>query len=198
MKGLLCVPEMAVAVMRDVAPKTVTRRVIVPQPNADGICTDSEPMEYGYAWRGSCGNIWRCDYKVGEVRCLLTTWAVSKEYDHLKPTALNVHAFMKRSSIWHAGMGERPEWCGKSRPGRFLPNSLRPLMPDIEIISVRAERVQDITPADCRAEGMPAANNDIGVRYGFGQLWNSINEKRGYGWAKNPWVWRIEFKRISP
>ena len=70
-------------------------------------------------------------------------------------------------------------------------------MPVVEIVSVRAERVQDITPNDCRAEGMTAKNNDIGVRYAFGQLWNSINEKRGYGWYVNPWVWVIGFKRIT-
>jgi len=28
-------------------------------------------------------------------------------------------------------------------------------------------------------------------------FWDSINEKRGYGWSENPYVWVIEFKRIE-
>ena len=31
---------------------------------------------------------------------------------------------------------------------------------------------------------------------GFKILWDSINDKRGFGWNKNPWVWVIEFKKI--
>lgn len=32
----------------------------------------------------------------------------------------------------------------------------------------------------------------------FYELWDSINEKRGFGWATNPWVWVYEFERIEP
>lgn len=31
----------------------------------------------------------------------------------------------------------------------------------------------------------------------FKTLWNSINEKPGYGWDFNPWIWVIEFKLIK-
>lgn len=31
----------------------------------------------------------------------------------------------------------------------------------------------------------------------FESLWDSINEKRGFGWEKNPWVWVVEFERIK-
>lgn len=31
----------------------------------------------------------------------------------------------------------------------------------------------------------------------FADLWNSLNEKRGFGWDINPWVWAIEFERIK-
>ncbi len=33
-------------------------------------------------------------------------------------------------------------------------------------------------------------------RFMFCRLWDSINEKRGFGWNTNPWCWVIEFKRI--
>lgn len=86
------------------------------------------------------------------------------------------------------------EWGWRKKIGRFMPRWACRIT--LEITKVRVERLQDISPADCRAEGMPAENNDVGVRYGYGQLWNQINEKRGYGWAINPWVWVIEFRRI--
>lgn len=28
-------------------------------------------------------------------------------------------------------------------------------------------------------------------------FWDSLNAKRGYGWDTNPWVWVVEFERIS-
>jgi hypothetical protein len=32
----------------------------------------------------------------------------------------------------------------------------------------------------------------------FENLWDSLNDKSGYGWDKNPWVWVIEFTRLDP
>jgi hypothetical protein len=29
-------------------------------------------------------------------------------------------------------------------------------------------------------------------------LWDSLNDKRGYGWDVNPWVWALLFRRIAP
>ena len=82
---------------------------------------------------------------------------------------------------------------GKWKPSIFMPRQASRIT--LEIVSVRVERLQDISPDDCRAEGMPRENNDIGVRYGYGQLWNSINGKGS--WDLNPWVWVIQFKRVE-
>jgi hypothetical protein len=32
---------------------------------------------------------------------------------------------------------------------------------------------------------------------GFIWLWEQLNSNRGFGWAVNPWVWVVEFKRIE-
>lgn len=84
-------------------------------------------------------------------------------------------------------------WGWKRRPSIHMPRWASRIT--LEIESVRVERLQEITPEDCRAEGMPHDNNDIGVRYGFGQLWNSINGKGS--WAANPWVWVITFRKVE-
>ncbi len=68
----------------------------------------------------------------------------------------------------------------------------------LEITAIRVERIRDISAEDCRAEGVDGGDstNELGWRYSFGSLWNSINEKRGYGWDANPWVWAISFRRV--
>mgnify|MGYP001563553262 CR=1 FL=1 len=57
------------------------------------------------------------------------------------------------------------------------------------IVSVRVERLQEISVRDALAEGEQGVGD-------FCYLWDSINAKRGYSWESNPWVWVIEFKRI--
>jgi hypothetical protein len=72
----------------------------------------------------------------------------------------------------------------------------------LEITNVGIQRVQDITGSDAKAEGIGepyACRSESGynfeMRYQFRKFWNSINEKRGYGWDSNPFVWVIEFRR---
>ena len=78
----------------------------------------------------------------------------------------------------------------------------------LEITGVRVERLQDITPIDCEAEGifLPLLENptvDEALHYlaaynhAYEKLWDSINAKRGYGWETNCWVWVIGFKKLE-
>lgn len=63
---------------------------------------------------------------------------------------------------------------------------------NLGIVHIRAERLQDISERDTAAEGV-----DIGQEYWYSEFhkaWDSINSKRGYPWASNPWVWVIEFE----
>ena len=75
----------------------------------------------------------------------------------------------------------------------FMPRSASRIT--LEIVSVRVERVQEISDTDMGAEGSPAYNTLL--REVFINLWNSFNAKRGYGWDVNPYVWVIEFKRLE-
>jgi len=65
---------------------------------------------------------------------------------------------------------------------------------NLEITSVRVERLNDISEADAKAEGCEPADCCHAYYHGFSKLWESIN---GAGsWEQNPWVWVIEFKRV--
>lgn len=90
----------------------------------------------------------------------------------------------------------------------------------LEVTGVRVERLQDITEEDARAEGArrfddlpsthpygqdarwscvePKSTEEClgSARMAFANLWNSINGADS--WAANPWVWRIEFRRVTP
>lgn len=69
------------------------------------------------------------------------------------------------------------------------------------IKSVRVERLQKISEADAKAEGVTAWHDTInGTVYApeFKALWDTINAKRGHSWASNPWVFVIEFEVIKP
>lgn len=81
----------------------------------------------------------------------------------------------------------------------------------LEVVSIRVERLNDCSEADARAEGCthyePANHLSHGgwshdghyvhetALASFEKLWESIN---GAGsWAANPWVWVVEFKRVT-
>jgi hypothetical protein len=88
----------------------------------------------------------------------------------------------------------KPSW----KSGRFMPKWASRIT--LEVVRVRVERVQDICPDDVLAEGCPSMSTDEDFSEPtewFADLWDSINEKRGFGWDVDPWVWVIEFKRLS-
>ncbi|HIE3938570.1 TPA: hypothetical protein ACXNG7_003523 [Pseudomonas aeruginosa] len=66
----------------------------------------------------------------------------------------------------------------------------------LEITAVRVERLQDISDPGALAEGvshseMHSGDSLVDV---FARLWEST----GGDWAANPWVWVVEFKRVTP
>lgn len=90
------------------------------------------------------------------------------------------------------------------RPSIFMPRWASRIM--LEIVDVRVEQVQSISPDDCLAEGIDYADCDPHNAHQYwrqeayakyGELWDKINKDRGYGWAVNPWVWVIEFKKLE-
>ena len=85
-------------------------------------------------------------------------------------------------------------WRGPWKPSIFMPR--RHSRITLEVTGVRVERLQEISEADAAAEGVytdPACPAYDAYRV----LWDQINAKRA-PWASNPWVWVIEFKRVTP
>jgi hypothetical protein len=82
----------------------------------------------------------------------------------------------------------------------------------LEIVSVRVERLKDISDADIVAEGIDMeALAESQDRYdivckGSGasgraterSAWRDLWESTGGNWDANPWCWAITFKRVAP
>ena len=84
----------------------------------------------------------------------------------------------------------------------------------LEIVSVRVERLQDISPEDCEYEGITGATHPSPVnglpydiysmngneystpREAFSALWDST-AKPGFKWIDNPLVYPVEFKIVE-
>jgi hypothetical protein len=78
------------------------------------------------------------------------------------------------------------------KPSIFMPRQASRIT--LEVLSVRVERVQEISEEDAQAEGtqFPAAGPNSCYRMGYQSLWEKINGAKS--WHENPWVWVVEFK----
>lgn len=175
--------------------KTQTRRIIKPQPNEDGLADDSEPQEYGYAWRGTDGSICQCPHgRRGSLLWVRETWATRPISDHLKPSDLTEDL---ANILFRADEKQPTTFAPKWRPSIFMPRWASRIT--LEITEVRAQRLQDISEEDAIAEGVKTLPNSYWYptwARTFCHLWNDINPDNGC--EKNPHVWAITFKRISP
>jgi len=81
-------------------------------------------------------------------------------------------------------------WKRDVLPSIYCPRGLSRI--NLLIKDIRVERVQDITEEDAEREGIDPEGYIPTIQ--FKKLWNSINEKRGYPWESNPWVWVVEFE----
>jgi len=175
--------------------KTQTRRVLKKQPLDVIPCLDDW---VGEKWAALLtrdpephGTLFRCRYGVpGDRLWVRETFATNTlgcpngltyRADHLDMRGDGPANPIK----WHPSI-HMPRWASRIT---------------LEIVSVRVERVQDISTADIITEGLSTTlreyDAECHLREQFETLWDSINgDKSGRSWADNPWVWCIEFRRL--
>ncbi|MCK9209217.1 MAG: hypothetical protein M0P61_00135 [Ignavibacteriaceae bacterium] len=97
-------------------------------------------------------------------------------------------------------VGAKAKW----KPSIFMPRKASRIQ--LEIVNIVVERLNNISGVDCIAEGIDKElckdyNHDNifldeeAAKEYYQELWEKINGKGS--WEKNPWVWKIEFKRIN-
>ena len=138
-------------------------------------------------------------------------WRAVAEVDHLPPRDLN-----PAHRIWYEADAPHQPGFGKYRPSMFMPRWASRIT--LEITRVRVERLQSISEADAQAEGVEDVTAQVAPRdpefrfwrryrdgglngytdnaiASYASLWTEIN---GPGsWEANPWVWVVEFRRLT-
>ena len=159
----------------------------------------------------------RISIGVGDLLYVREAWRVGYTRNECKPSRWPTSCAIS----YIATDDDEDVMFGKFRQGMHMPRWASRIT--LKVTDVRVQRVQDITHAegykqgvnsDCEAypglggEFCPRCNLHrlpSGVDGGswvhdgrdlFAQLWNSLNEKRGYGWEANPWVAAYTFEPI--
>ena len=130
--------------------------------------------------------------KPGDRLWVRETW---RSHYHETPYS---HGIVYRADATKAlGAGSHSD-AYKWKPSIHMPRKYCRLL--LDVTAVRVERLQDIIEDAAIAEGVDAVSLEDAPRQAtwshrqdFAQLWNSLNDKRGYGWDTNPWVWVLTF-----
>lgn len=225
-RGMPLQPSMVRATLREREPKTQTRRVINPQPIAvwgSGV-TLQDPKHFSVHARIRSGDPqpdpWiRCPYgKPGDRIWVREPWRAEARFDHTPPREIPRGAPIYFEA---GGGGEEaiPECAGRYRYARYMCRWMSRIT--LEITAIRAQRLQEISETDAKAEGvtsqlMPVAPGEDRLLWGvdgpwwtedaisaYLNLWEDIHNPKGYCpddnpvcWGANPWVWAITFRRL--
>ena len=120
--------------------------------------------------------------------------------EHIVYRATNPDAIYCKSA-------EGQEYPVKWKPSIHMPRHSSRIL--LEITDVRVERLRDISDDQALAEGIysdPAVNgmytadgdNYTSKQDGPGRAFADLWKSTGGDWDANPWVWVVEFKRVTP
>ena len=193
MKPILFNTDMVRAILE--GRKTVTRRVVKPhyRDNEIGfnIITNANTgkyvcIEYYDEWENETRYM-ADPYRPGDILYVRETWG-TKVYQN----GLNARYVYKADGVD----------CQRWRPSIHMPREAARIF--LRMTDVRVEKLQEITEEQAILEGFEAYHSDSGyyepATLGFKETWDSTINKTDhalYGWDANPWVWVIEFERIT-
>lgn len=202
--------------------KTVTRRAMKRQPDPDADITvesynvavtnrhgyqEAGPEIFGAWWRdGESGC--KCPYgKPGDRLWVRETFidlrGTGVEHRPDPDGPLHHYAYAADCRPGSHSDEARKDFGLKYKPSIHMPRAASRIL--LEITDVRVERLQDITQDQAIAEGIakhPGGGHHVedGKHHwaspidSFAGLWSSV----GGDWDANPWVWCVNFKRVTP
>lgn len=192
--------------------KTVTRRVVKPQPEGRPVPMTKDSCWPGYFAIQGTSKVVRLPYQPGDILWVRETWTKEGgEYfyradfdsDFLDPCE-TLSGGYPHECTYHPGC----EGCMRGpqriywRPSIHMPREAARIF--LRVTGVRVERLQEITEQGAEDEGCrkwcEGSALEVPARSFFCNLWDSTIKpayRPTYGWEANPWVWVIEFERIS-
>ena len=181
--------------------KTQTRRIVKPTKDRNGSGCQLAPCEIAGEVNG--GDYALCPY--GQPGDRLWVRENFLYLMHGDVTAGDIKYCASIDSRSAAG-SKNPGYWWRKRPSIHMPRWASRIT--LEIVSVRVERLKQISERDALQEGIglvladnwpdPKAMSEAVAksrRAGFKLLWESINGSDS--WDTNPWVWVVEFKRVE-
>lgn len=198
--------------------KTVTRRVIKPQPEPEqiykiGYCTDGDRSDigkFGFGTHECGGKILYVKPPCNHGDILYVREAFCPNYfdeglagyrgDGLRGNRTAYKADYHKETI--GDVVPEPKWKSSIR----MPKEVARIW--LKVTDIRVERLQDITGDGVLSEGVHNGKSNPTMKsrwenmqkMAFTDLWNSTIKKIAidrYGWKANPWVWVIEFERCE-
>lgn len=192
--------------------KTHTRRIIKPQPFLKA---------WEWSWNKKMSNHTKksmsrdlvkyfCKYQIDMILWLRQNFKITDfDKDHtvtgVREDGSKFSNIKLTDKEWSKFIKWKNKFSNKSKLFMFRSLSYK----SYKITNVRAERLKDITTDDIIAEGISPSmtNNTEGlgeesldrdwISHQWMCLWDSINEKRGFSYESNPWVWAIEFEKTK-
>lgn len=189
MKQILFNTEMVRVIME--GRKTVTRRVVKPQPPATSVVRKrSCAWEWSFWADCDMGHLMQPPCQPGDILWVRETWCKADgHYMYRAFPGIGMEPEKQDAAMREMGL--------KWRPSIHMPREAARLF--LRVTDVRVERLQDINLDP------PGPKNQVvreGLRYlsDFIAVWDRTIKPADlhlYGWEANPWVWVIEFERIS-
>lgn len=185
--------------------KTVTRRIVKPQPKSKLCYTYAGSHKkyigkWGYPGKNEY-EYWGEEFKLPDD---ITEEELKKEWN--PPYHADDILYVRETwSEWTGGYIYKA-WTGpfpqpgasatmKWHPAIHMPKEAARLF--LRVKDVHVERLQEITDEQAEKEG---CSDYTSTALGFCYLWDSTIRKSDldyYGWAADPWVWVIEFERCE-
>jgi hypothetical protein len=161
----------------------------------------------------------KCKYQVGDIIGIKENFCIESSLHNLLSVRYLFDNVVKDKWLSKKEFDKYNKWKNScdNKSKLFMFDSL--IRNKIQITDIRVERVQDISYHDARAEGIERSSDASGYMWynnyafksfpaqnamfkgdpikSFETLWDSINKKRGYGWDKNPYEFRYEFKLLA-
>lgn len=172
--------------------KTVTRRV-VKKSTVDKFVLSQDGRLLGnfnadYPEWGTYPTIDDAPYRPGDILYVRETFFEYKGHFYYK--ADGKHEGLARMGIYF-----------KWRPSIHMPCKAARIF--LRVTDVRVERLQDINDEEALKEGFGYFGAVDWIKspfYDFRDTWDTLlkpKDRALYGWVANPWVWVIEFERVS-
>lgn len=127
------------------------------------------------------------------------SWGAHFMWDTVRPISIPNDG---KSCVFYQADGAIVGGCSATQRKRWRPSIHMPRWMSritLEVVSVRVERLQDITETDAMAEGVEWKDHAGLAKYTarklYQTLWLLINGLDS--WEANPWVWVVEFKRVT-